>query len=740
MKIQSLILTVSLAAAFGVVAAPDVSSPRHFKVKADRIAVDNVTKAAVLTGHVDAVSEPLHLKSDMATRDENGVMRLHEPTTVTTCTNHPGICHWAICGDVEYLDGKYIKGRNVWLEFYELPVFWLPYFYYPLEGESAFRIMPGYMSRWGAYLLTKTVYDIAGDPTHQDNTWWLHGNTRFDLRYENGIAAGQTFYWNLGDFGRGKFKVYYAWDENADEYDAPAFYDSRHRNWSNWGSNVERDRYAIELSHRWEASERDTLRLKGSIFSDSYFREDFFRDGFFSIKNDWFGYQGNEIAWEHNENLFGFGVSVSGPLNNFYGATARLPEIYLDIQPQPIFSLPVNYESENHMGYLTRQAAKYGNALITNPYAYNPGRWADYGTFRFDTYHRLTAPFRTMDDLLSVVPRVAYHGTGWYGTGRANLDGWDRAGSGPASFRSIIEGGATLAARGQAWLDNEWRHTFEPYLDFLAQKAWYSGMHSKSRPYVFDSVDASRMWEDQFAGRSRNLPYTYCGITPGLRNALSATDEHGNTRTILDFDTYAAMQFNGADYLGDNDYHKLAKPGSPNYGKSRPYVMPGFRTRWNPAKDISLLARMEYDPDNNKVAFGDVGWNHQLTKKFSYFATYSIRDYRWWDYSSTPYDPKVMRSDDFNWAHFHYVHVGFTQQPIDWFAWSPFVRWDIKENEVDSVGSWFDYLTDCLGFRFLISYDNEYTRIDGYRREADWDVGFFIYLRALGPDATNFYE
>ena len=734
----SLAAVFSLGAATGL-AAPQNGEPRRFAVRADRIAVDNVTKAAVLTGHVDAVTEPLHLRTDYATRTAEGVMCLHEPTVVTTCTNHPGICHWSLKGEVEYLDGKYVKGRNVWLEFYELPVFWLPYFYYPLEGECAMRIVPGYVSRWGAYVLTKTVYDIAGDPTHQDNTWWLHGNTRFDLRYENGIAVGETFNWNLGDFGRGKFKVYYACDENYDEYETGY---SRYgaRNWSNWGSDVNRDRYAIELSHRWEISERDVLRVKGSVFSDSHFRDDFFREGVFGIKNEWLSYESNEVTWERNESMFGLGATVGGPLNDFYGATARLPEFYFDVQPQPVWALPVNYESQTRIGYLTRQPGKYGSGDIHNPYAYNPGRWAESAAFRADTYHRLTAPFRTFDDLMSVVPRVAYRGTGWGGAGRTDLEGWDRAGSASPAFRSILEGGATFAARGQAEFDDGWRHIVEPYFDVLAQRAWTAGMGSDVRPYVFDNLDSSRMWEDQFAGRSRNLPYSYCGVTPGLRNALAATDSHGHVFTFFDFDAYAAVQFNRADWLGENAYHKLAKVGSPNYGETSPYVMPGLRTRWNPADDISLLARFEYDVDNNKLALGDLGWRQTVTKNFSYFAKYSIRDCRWWDFSSTPYDPAVMRTDDFNWAHFHYVHVGFTQQPIDWFAWSPFVRWDIKENELDTVGSWFDYLTDCLGFRLVIAYDNEYTRIDGYRHKADWDIGFFVYLRALGPDNANLFD
>ena len=56
-------------------------------------------------------------------------------------------------------------------------------------------------------------------------------------------------------------------------------------------------------------------------------------------------------------------------------------------------------------------------------------------------------------------------------------------------------------------------------------------------------------------------------------------------------------------------------------------------------------------------------------------------------------------------------------------------------NELDEVGSWFDILTDCLGFRFLASFEDSYNRIDGSKRRADVHVGFFIYLRALGPNS-----
>ena len=48
---------------------------------------------------------------------------------------------------------------------------------------------------------------------------------------------------------------------------------------------------------------------------------------------------------------------------------------------------------------------------------------------------------------------------------------------------------------------------------------------------------------------------------------------------------------------------------------------------------------------------------------------------------------------------------------------------------------WFDFLTDCLGFRFSVSYENDIRRIDGSKQDNDLEFGFAIYLRALGASS-----
>lgn len=726
-----LALLLAAPLALGLASAADASAFGPLKVSADRMAADNVTGTLVASGHVHAVAHPVCLLSDLVTK-RGDVYAFAEPTRVTTCTNAEESLHWSVTGDVTYREGKHVVLKDLVLRAWGVPVLWLPYWYYPLDTDYGWRVMPGYSSRWGGYLLTKYVYGLAESPT---GDYRLGGATRFDMRTKNGFAAGQSVNWKLGDFGHGKFKVYYAWDLDADHYDHH-WRSERDWHYENWGSKVPDERYGLMLSHLWEPTERDTVRLKGAYYSDSHFRSDFLRNGLFGTRNKFVGSTGNEAAWEHVENFLGAGVSVSGPLNDFWGGVARLPEAYVDIQPMPVFGLRLNYESSSKIGFYNRNYAKHGDRTTAYPYRYDPGLWADYQTFRFDTYHRLTLPFRVAD-IVSVVPRAAVRGTYWDDTGRPSLDGTGRAGSvNDSTTRAIVEGGLTLAARGSAWFGEEesYQHVIEPYTDFLAQEARYHGLQRGARPYVFDSIDASRDWLDQFAGRSRNLPYTWYGVTPGLRNALRHTDESGRSRTLVDFDAYAAVQFNDTSYTEGGRYHQLARnPANPNYGRNKGAVMPGARLRWFPAEDCALRARAEYDTENDTLAYADVAWRQVLTPSLKWELSFNCRDQRWWDYSSSPYDRAVQKNEDFNLARFTSIEVTFEHEVCDALAWGPFVRWDCREEELDEIGTWLDIRTDCLGFRFSVSYENDYERIDYSKTDDDWRFGFFVYLRALGP-------
>ena len=427
---------------------------------------------------------------------------------------------------------------------------------------------------------------------------------------------------------------------------------------------------------------------------------------------------------------------MSGPINDFFGGTARLPEGWLAISPQPIWDLPANYESQTRAGYLNRDYAKYSGASDAMfrylPYLGPDGRGADYQAFRADTAHRVTLPFKMLD-VIAVVPRVTYRGTYWSDSGNARAllieDGGRSVASGDAIYRNIGEFGFTASARGSAWLSERWRHTVEPYLDYSYQAVETANGRSR-RAYVFDSYDGATEWLDQFGFEGRGLPYNWHGIRPGIRNFFRRTDDDGNSHAVLDTDIYAAIPFESYSRYGNDAgvWHGYAKDNDdPHYNK-RGNVVPGARVRLNPTKKTSFGTRVEYDTDSDKVAYADVIFKHHVTSDFNWYVSYIGRDHRIWDYVPSYYER-------WNWEYSNLIQLGFEHQVCDHFAWAPYIRYDCRLDEVDEVGSWFDIMTDCLGFRLQVAYENAYERVDGSKSHSDVRVGFFIYLRALGPNS-----
>ncbi len=695
-----------------------VSTGETLKVTSKFMMANRQTGEMCASGGVTAVSHPYRFYAEKISRDKDGLYDFGEDSMLTTCTNDVDDLHWKIVGSFKYKDQRYVSLKNVWVYLYDVPVLWLPYWYYPMNTDYGLRLIPGYRSRWGGYLLSGYVYNIYNE--HDPNGYSLGGSTYLDYRTKNGFGVGQSLRWNLKELGRGKIKGNYFWDEDYDRY--TRHWDDGEYNHSNWGSNIERERYRISLEHSADLTERDNLRVKATYLSDSHVLYDFFRRD-----EDRESIPVNEIWYEHRENDFALGGSVSGPINDFYGGTARLPEGWLSIMPQPIWDLPVNYESQTRAGYLNRDYAKTASSddmFRYNPYLGVNGRGADYQAFRADTSHRLTYPFKVWD-VLSVVPRATYRGTYWSDSG--DVKSSYTTASEDAIYRNIVEVGFTMSARGTTWIDDSWRHTVEPYLDYSFQKVNLTSASGK-RYYSFDNYDRSTDWLDQFGFEGRGLPYNWHGIRPGIRNFFQQRDEQGILRTVADIDVYAAVPFDTESCFKDGvlaGYPKDDEDGTYNAnGKSQ--CIPGTRIRLNPWRDISFSTRTEYDCHNSKVGYSDIMFRHRLSNDFSYYLSYIGRDHRIWDYLPSNYDR-------WNYELSNVISLGFTHNVCDWFAWSPFIRYDCRCNDVERVGAWFDLLTDCLGFRISVSHESAYTRVDYSKEDADNTIMFYIYIRSLGP-------
>ncbi len=706
----------------------------ELRVSGDYMSANRNTGELLATGRVAAVLSPYSFRSQRVSRTVDGIYSFGDGAFATTCTNDTEDLHWGLKGTFTYIQDQAFLAKDVWLYHWGMPVVWLPIWYQPLNTDYGLRVIPGYRSRWGGFILTKYNYSLVEDAA--PHSFYLGASTYADYRTKNGFALGQTLRWgqktgvgkdgsvslSREGLGHGKIKVYNAWDDDYDRYMDHNWTSHRH-NYRNWGSEVERQRYRVTLEHAADLTERDTFNAQASFFSDSRMYRDFFdRD------NRLESIPVNEAWYEHRELSWAAGGSVSGPVNDFYAGTARLPEGWFAIEPQPIWDLPVNYESQTRVGYLNHDYARYGAddpMFRYVPYIGTNGRGADYQAFRMDTAHRLTIPFKLWDTL-SVVPRVGYRGTYWSDSG--SLESNYLSASGDAMFRHICEVGFTMAARGSAWYGDNWRHTVEPYLDYSYQAVDLSEGRS-NRYYVFDNYDRSIDWLDQFGFEGRGLPYNWHGIRPGVRNTFQEVDDKGILRTILDWDVYAAIPFETMTPYGDDDmlagYPNNDEDG--NYNRSgRHQVVPGTRIRWQPSRDISLFTRVEYDCQNSKASYADIIFRQRLTDNFSYNIGYIGRDQRLWNYLPSAYDR-------WNYEYSNILQLGFEHQVCDFFAWAPYLRYDCRLNEMEEVGAWFDILTDCLGYRVSFAHETTYERIDGSKYSSDTRVCFFIYLRAFGP-------
>ena len=683
------------------------------------LAASRKTGEMTATGNITAKSGPYRFFTERLTRDVVGTYDFGEDAMVTTCSNDLDHLHWKVTGQFVYETEKAITAKNAWLYFEDIPVLWLPWMYYPLNTNYGLRFMPGYTSRWGCYFLSGYIYDIYNE--FGDSLLGLGGSSYLNWRQKNGIEVGQTVRWRLGDFGKGKIKGFYAWDNDYDRY-TRHWNDSHHYNYKNWGSDVDRERYRVILEHRSDFTERDALNVKAQYISDSHYLRDFARR-----QNRYESIPANEAWYEHRENLWAAGASVSGPINDFYGGVARLPEAWFAIEPQPIFDLPANYESQTRAGYLNRQFAKYGS---TDPmYRYAPyiglnGRGADYQTFRADSNHRVSLPFM-LSDMFAFVPRAGYRATWWSDSGDPDKD--YLCASGDPMYRGIAEVGVTASTRAYAWINDDFQHVFEPYIDYSFQDVSY-GTGKKNRNYIFDNYDGSVDWLDQFGFEGRGLPYNWHGVRPGIRNYLRRRDENGSTRSLLDTDIYAAVPFEDASYIKRGTYAGYPKNAEDGFYNRHDCVVPGIMLRFRPSNRFMFSSRAEYDIDGEKVAYADLNMEHRVTQDFSWNLGYIGRDHRIWDYLPSEYDR-------WNYQYSNIIRAGFRHHVCDWFEWSPYIRWDARCNELDETGVWFDFLTDCLGFRFSVDYENGVKRVDGSKQDSDLEFGFAIYLRALGASS-----
>jgi LPS-assembly protein len=312
-----------------------------------------------------------------------------------------------------------------------LPVFYFPYFNYPLnERANQFSFMPGYRSSFGPYLLS----------TYH---WFLNeqadGALHLDYRAQRGLAAGPDLNLHLGRWGEVGLKYYYLHDQapgtNSAGFPNP---DNRQRVQFSYDATPWTN-FNVKSQVRYQSDER--------VLAD-YFESDYRRNPqpttFVELNQLW--------------DNFSLDVYAQPRVNSFFETVESLPEVKLTGFRQQLAGSPVIYESESSAGYYRRLFAETNNTPTG----------LDFAAARADTYHQLVLP-ETFFGWLNITPRVGGR-FGYYS--RATGPGATTA----EEYRGVFNTGAELtfkASRLWPGVESELldvhglRHIVQPSVNYV---------------------------------------------------------------------------------------------------------------------------------------------------------------------------------------------------------------------------------------------------------------------------------
>jgi len=262
----------------------------------------------------------------------------------------------------------------------QTPIFWFPYLFANINN-TGFEFLPGYDSRWGAYLLLGYSFPI---------TPGIGGKVRLEERTEFGPSIGVDLNMKYGPENRnyGQLRTDYVF-ETADVTTVEAPGEPAETN--------TKSRYRVSFQQRLFFTDDIYGTADINVLSDVDFLEDFYPNEFaLDPQPD------NSLSLTKWDEVYTLTLLGRWQVNDFQDVTERKPEFVFDFKQQPFFGLPVQYDGETGVASLKR-------AFSNNP-SFGETEYPDYSATRFDTFHQWSLPSKFFG-WLNVTPKVGVRGT-----------------------------------------------------------------------------------------------------------------------------------------------------------------------------------------------------------------------------------------------------------------------------------------------------------------------------------------
>jgi lipopolysaccharide assembly outer membrane protein LptD (OstA) len=287
---------------------------------------------------------------------------------------------------IRFYPGDCVVMTNTTLYVGQTPVLWFPFLYADLN-RSGFQFLPGYDSRWGAYLLLSYAFPV---------TEGIDAIVRLEERTEFGPSVGLDLDMKYGPAGRnfGKLRSDYVFETtDVQTVEAP-------------GEPAE-----TRTTNRYRVSFQQRLFLTDDIYgtadvnwiSDVDFLEDFYPQDYRTDPQP--DTSLSLTKWDEDYTLTLLG---RWQINDFQDTTERKPELVFDFKQQSFFGLPLQYDGETGVAQLKR--------AFSNTPEFGETQFPDYQATRFDTFHQWSLPSQWFG-WLNVNPRAGIRGTYYSASG-----------------------------------------------------------------------------------------------------------------------------------------------------------------------------------------------------------------------------------------------------------------------------------------------------------------------------------
>jgi LPS-assembly protein len=217
-------------------------------LRAEKLEININTRAGIIhNGEIFMTKDNYHMKGAVIERKSDTVFRL-EQGTFTTCDEG----EWYLKADEINVDlDRYATGRGVSFNMAGLPVFYAPYFLFPVRRQTGLLIpQAGYSSSEGFFMRNAFFWSISD---YQDMT------VISDYRAKHGIGTGVEYRYVNSRDSQGKL-----WYNYFDEYN----------NWIATHAAVPRTLWEFKFQHQEEIAEDLSARADVNLVSDFFYYRD----------------------------------------------------------------------------------------------------------------------------------------------------------------------------------------------------------------------------------------------------------------------------------------------------------------------------------------------------------------------------------------------------------------------------------------------------------------------------------